>query len=52
MWPALDKLPLNEKQKNILKSIKNGNNFEMMELSMPVLRNFIQKGSKLAIENH
>jgi hypothetical protein len=45
MWVSLDKLPLHEKQKNVLRNIRNGDNFEMMEQSMPVLRNYIQKTS-------
>lgn len=43
MWASLDSLPLSEKQKNILKNIKGGDNFELMEQSMPVIRNYIQK---------
>jgi len=50
MWAALEKLPLQEKQKNVLRSIRNGDNFEMMEQSMPVLRNYIQKTSVMAQE--
>jgi hypothetical protein len=45
MWVSLDKLPLQEKQKSVLRNIRNGDNFEMMEQSMPVLRNYIQKTS-------
>lgn len=45
MWASLDKLPLQEKQRNVLRSIRGGDNFEMMEQSMPVLRNYIQKTS-------
>lgn len=47
MWPALDSLPLPEKQRGLLKNIRAGDNFEMMEQSMPVLRNYIQKTSCL-----
>jgi hypothetical protein len=45
MWASLDKLPLHEKQRAVLRTIRNGDNFEMMEQSMPVLRNYIQKTS-------
>ena len=47
MWPALETLPLHEKQRNVLKNIRSGDNFEMMEQSMPVLRNYIQKTSAM-----
>jgi hypothetical protein len=41
------------KQKNIMFNIKEGENFEFMEQSMPVLRNYIQKSSLLGNEpNH
>jgi len=45
MWSVVEKLPLHEKQKQILKNIKGGNNHEYMEQTMPVIRNFIQKAS-------
>jgi hypothetical protein len=50
MWASLDKLPLQEKQRNVLRSIRTGDNFEMMEQSMPVLRNYIQKTSLMINE--
>lgn len=50
MWASLDSLPLSEKQKNILKNIKGGDNFELMEQSMPVIRNYIQKISLMSTE--
>jgi hypothetical protein len=51
MWATLEKMPaLQEKQRNVLKSIRGGDNFEMMEQSMPVLRNYIQKTSLMISE--
>lgn len=51
MWENIPNLPLSEKQKLILENIKNSENIEMMEQSMPVLRNFIRKGSNTIINN-
>lgn len=47
MWPTLDSLPIPEKEKRIMHSIRSNENYEMMERSMPVLRNYIQKSSVL-----
>ena len=47
MWANLESLPIPEKQKKIMINIRNSDNYEMMERSMPVLRNFIQKCSIL-----
>jgi hypothetical protein len=51
MWENIPNLPLSEKQKQILENIKSSENIEMMEQSMPVLRNFIRKGSSIIINN-
>jgi len=49
LWDNIPNLPISEKQKSILNNIKNADNIEMMEQSMPVLRNFIRKGSNVII---
>ncbi len=50
MWESLDSLPFQEKQKAIFRNVKSGGNFEMIDQSMPVLRNYIQKASLLSGE--
>lgn len=45
MWASLEQLNLPEKHKQIMMSIRSAENCEMMERSMPVLRNYIQKSS-------
>lgn len=52
LWDNIPNLPISEKQKAILNNIKNSENIEMMEQSMPVLRNFIRKGSNVMINNN
>lgn len=47
MWPSLESLPIPEKEKKIMISIRSNENYEMMERSMPVLRNYIQKSAAL-----
>lgn len=47
MWATLESLPIPEKEKRIMHSIRSNENYEMMERSMPVLRNYIQKSSVL-----
>lgn len=51
LWDNIPNLPITDKQKSILSNIKNSQNIEMMEQSMPVLRNFIRKGSNTIINN-
>lgn len=52
LWDNIPNLPISDKQKAILNNIKNSENIEMMEQSMPVLRNFIRKGSNVMINNN
>lgn len=52
LWDHIPNLPISEKQRAILNNIKNSENIEMMEQSMPVLRNYIRKGSSVIISNN
>lgn len=52
LWDNIPNLPISEKQKTILNNLKNSENIEMMEQSVPVLRNFIRKGSNVMINNN
>lgn len=52
MWPNLEQLNMPPKHKNIMNSIRSAENTEMMERSMPVLRNYIQKSSVNTEANH
>jgi hypothetical protein len=50
-WEHINVLPISDTQKKILNNLKNSDNVEMMEQSMPVIRNFIRKGSANIINN-
>ena len=47
MWEAIEKMPMGEKQRAIMRNVRTGENAEMMEQSMLVLRNYLHKCSQL-----
>jgi hypothetical protein len=49
LWNQIQNLPLPETNKQILSSIKNGHNIDLLEYTTPVLRNYFGKGYQMIV---